>query len=93
VLMSRMWEIVMYRLCQYWGSFKGNREQRKLSHTDKEIYFYPSTTPSLSNSTQTNGATHRAGALSHEIMDGEMDAVQVPQTEIGFVVPTDRFPK
>lgn len=34
-------EIISYRFWQYWGSFKGNREHRILSHEQKEIYFYP----------------------------------------------------
>ena len=34
-------EIVRYRVAQYAGSFKGNHEHRKLSHAQKEIYFYP----------------------------------------------------
>lgn len=41
VLLSKAWEIVQYRVCQYTGSFKGNHEHRKLSHADKEKYFYP----------------------------------------------------
>lgn len=34
-------EIVRYRVNQYYGSFKGNHEHRKLSHAEKEKYFYP----------------------------------------------------
>ena len=41
-------EILFYRGRQYWGSYKGNRDHRKLSHSDKEVYFFPSKTPSLS---------------------------------------------
>ena len=48
VFKARAFEIVQYRLHQYWGSFKGNHDSRKLSHVDKEVYFYPTTTPSLS---------------------------------------------
>ena len=33
--------IARYRFYQYLGSFKGNHEQRKLSHTEKEKYFFP----------------------------------------------------
>ncbi len=33
--------IVLYRFNQYTGSFKGNREHRKLSHAEKDKYFYP----------------------------------------------------
>ena len=41
VLLARGWEIVQYRVCQYTGSFKGNREHRLLSHAEKDKYFYP----------------------------------------------------
>lgn len=35
-------EIVRYRVAQYLGSYRGNHEHRKLSHAEKELYFYPS---------------------------------------------------
>src|SRR3546814_3135820 len=35
----KAWAIVLYRLHQYTGSFKGNREHRKLSHAEKDKYF------------------------------------------------------
>lgn len=41
VWLKKAWVIVMYRYHQYTGSFKGNREHRKLSHADKDRYFYP----------------------------------------------------
>lgn len=41
VYLSKAWEIVQYRVCQYTGSFKGNREHRILSHAEKDKYFYP----------------------------------------------------
>jgi rhamnosyltransferase len=34
-------EIARYRFAQYVGSYKGNNEHRKLSHAEKDIYFYP----------------------------------------------------
>ena len=34
-------EILKYRLMQYWGSYRGNKQTRKLSHQMKEQYFYP----------------------------------------------------
>jgi rhamnosyltransferase len=37
----RFGEIVMFRLMQYWGTYRGNHEHRKLSHQAKEAYFYP----------------------------------------------------
>lgn len=35
-------EIVMYRWNQFFGSWKGNHEHRRLSHKQKERYFFPS---------------------------------------------------
>ncbi|MEI6334670.1 MAG: MBL fold metallo-hydrolase [Methylococcaceae bacterium] len=34
-------QIIRYRINQYYGSFKGNHEHRKLSHAEKEKYFFP----------------------------------------------------
>ncbi|MEY8210682.1 MAG: glycosyltransferase family 2 protein [Gammaproteobacteria bacterium] len=34
-------EILVYRCCQYWGSYKGNHDQRRLSFAEKEKYFFP----------------------------------------------------
>ena len=34
-------EIVAFRLMQFFGSYRGNQEQRKLSQEMKEKYFYP----------------------------------------------------
>lgn len=33
--------IFMFRLMQYWGSYKGNNDHRKLSQERKNRYFYP----------------------------------------------------
>ncbi len=38
---KRFPEIVMFRLMQFWGSYRGNHEHRKLSRERKEQYFYP----------------------------------------------------
>ena len=38
---SRLMEITAFRLMQYWGTYRGNHEHRKLSHQAKEEYFYP----------------------------------------------------
>ena len=38
---SRFREIVMFRFMQYWGTYRGNNEHRKLSAEMKEKYFYP----------------------------------------------------
>ncbi|MBM9613656.1 glycosyltransferase [Desulfobulbus rhabdoformis] len=40
-LKRRVLEIVLYRWNQYFGTYLGNRELRKLSHAEKEKYFYP----------------------------------------------------
>lgn len=34
-------EILMFRLMQYWGTYRGNHEHRKLSKEMKERYFFP----------------------------------------------------
>lgn len=34
-------EIAMFRLMQYWGTYVGNHEHRKLSKRRKELLFYP----------------------------------------------------
>jgi glycosyltransferase involved in cell wall biosynthesis len=41
VFFSRATGIVQYRFSQYWGSYVGNHDHRKLSHAQKEEYFYP----------------------------------------------------
>lgn len=44
---TRSWlGIVLYRINQYLGSYKGNHEHRKLSQRQKDHFFYPSTTES-----------------------------------------------
>lgn len=40
-LVKNIKDIVMFRLMQYWGSYKGNHEHRKLSAQAKYKYFYP----------------------------------------------------
>jgi len=65
VIIKKAREILLYRVWQYWGSYKGNHNHRKLSHADKEVYFYPSTTPSLSNPRAANNR------LSSETLDGK----------------------
>lgn len=34
-------EIVLFRLMQYWGTYRGNNDHRKISRQRKEAYFYP----------------------------------------------------
>ena len=34
-------QITMFRLCQYWGSYKGNHLTKKISKSTRERYFYP----------------------------------------------------
>ena len=38
---ARLGEIVRYRVAQFIGSYRGNHEHRKLSHAEKDHYFYP----------------------------------------------------
>lgn len=38
---GRLGDIFRYRWNQYLGSYKGNHEHRKLSHAEKEKYFFP----------------------------------------------------
>lgn len=40
-LMSQAREIVMFRLMQFWGTWRGNREHRQISARQREEYFYP----------------------------------------------------
>jgi L-ascorbate metabolism protein UlaG (beta-lactamase superfamily)/glycosyltransferase involved in cell wall biosynthesis len=42
VFMRNALDIVRYRWHQYLGVYKGNNDHRRLSHADKEKYFYPS---------------------------------------------------
>lgn len=41
VWLRKAWSILLYRVNQYTGSLKGNRNHRKLSHEQKDKYFYP----------------------------------------------------
>jgi hypothetical protein len=41
VFISKAIEIVKYRVLQYWASYVGNHEHRKLSRAQKEEFFYP----------------------------------------------------
>lgn len=41
-LLSLFWEILRFRFSQYWGTYQGNNDHRKLSRQAKETYFYPS---------------------------------------------------
>ena len=41
VLARTLKDIVLYRLMQFWGSYRGNHYHRKLSRERKEKYFYP----------------------------------------------------
>ncbi|WP_425410209.1 glycosyltransferase [Hyphococcus sp.] len=38
---SKSPEIVMFRLMQYWGAYRGHNEHRILSREQKESYYYP----------------------------------------------------
>jgi rhamnosyltransferase len=41
VFLEHARDILMFRLMQFWGSYRGNHEHRKLSREMKEHYFYP----------------------------------------------------
>lgn len=41
LMVSKFFEILKYRYYQYTGSYKGNHQHRKLSHKEKEKYFFP----------------------------------------------------
>ncbi|MGE0631068.1 MAG: glycosyltransferase family 2 protein [Pseudobdellovibrionaceae bacterium] len=43
-LVEKVGEIFLFRLMQYWGSYKGNNDHRKLSQKTKDLYFYPKKT-------------------------------------------------
>ncbi len=40
-LTKNVGQIVLFRLMQYWGTYLGNHEHRKMSRARKEYYFYP----------------------------------------------------
>lgn len=40
-LLKHLGEIFLFRLMQYWGTYCGNNEHRRLSFHRKEAYFYP----------------------------------------------------
>jgi len=41
VFWRKIGEIVLFRMMQFWGSYRGNHEHRRLSRKRKEKYFYP----------------------------------------------------
>lgn len=41
VFFQKVFEIIVYRLAQYWGTYQGNHSHRKISYKIKEQYFYP----------------------------------------------------
>lgn len=41
VFLKHAGEIVLFRLMQYWGTYRGNHHHRRLSAQRKEAYFYP----------------------------------------------------
>jgi hypothetical protein len=51
-------EIFVFRLMQFWGSYRGNHEHRKLSREMKEMYFYPT----AKKSTERPQSEHRTVA-------------------------------
>jgi len=47
VLIKNIIEIIFFRTMQYWGTYKGNKNQRKLSLDMKIKYFYPTNKRSI----------------------------------------------
>ena len=43
-LLRHIGEIILFRTMQYWGTWRGNNDNRKLSREAKEKYFYPRST-------------------------------------------------
>ena len=41
VLRKKLFEIIKFRLMQFWGAYRGNRSHRVLSAKRREEYFYP----------------------------------------------------
>lgn len=41
VFLTKFGEILAFRLMQYWGTYCGNQEHRKLSEQQKRSYYYP----------------------------------------------------
>jgi hypothetical protein len=41
VLREKLIEILLYRACQYWGSYRGTSLARKISRLKTKSYFYP----------------------------------------------------
>lgn len=41
VFWKKIGEIVVFRMMQFWGSYRGNHEHRRLSKKRKEKYFFP----------------------------------------------------
>ena len=43
VLLKELRSIILFRIMQYYGAYKGNHMSRKLSYKSKMKYFYPKT--------------------------------------------------
>ena len=56
-LLSKLGEIIAFRTMQYYGSYKGHNELRRLSRKQKEAYYYP----------VVDRKTRRERAVSHNI--------------------------
>lgn len=47
ILLKNILGIIAFRTQQFWGSFKGQNENRKISRKQKEAYYYPAVTNSV----------------------------------------------
>jgi hypothetical protein len=62
LLLQTLPEIAMFRFMQYWGTYRGNHEYRKLSKAMKERYFYPKQSVNL----HAIGRTANSGPVTDE---------------------------
>lgn len=53
--------IINFRLMQYWGTYRGHNEHRKLSRADKERYYYPRAKSKKTKTTQNSSKPGPSG--------------------------------
>jgi glycosyltransferase involved in cell wall biosynthesis len=60
VLSKNLYEILCFRLMQYWGAYRGNHEHRRLSKEMKMRYFYPNVTALEDKNAVSSTAPHES---------------------------------
>lgn len=65
-LSSKLSEIIAFRVMQYYGSYKGHNELRKLSRKQKEAYYYPAV----------EKTARRSRAKSHTFLKSEQSVTE-----------------